>query len=79
MIFRLFSALAPTIIAGVATISIATCSWAQTAPQVKFATTAGDFVVEVYPDKAPKTVENFLLYEKDKHYDGTIFNLVIEN
>ena len=30
------------------------------APKVKFATSAGDFVVEVYPDKAPKTVENFL-------------------
>ena len=33
---------------------------AQEAPRVKFATTAGDIVVEVYPDKAPKTVENFL-------------------
>ncbi len=47
------------------------------APRVKFATTAGDFVVEVYPDKAPKTVENFLQYVKDKHYDGTIFHRVI--
>ena len=35
---------------------------AQEAPKVKFATTAGDIVVEVYPDKAPKTVENFLQY-----------------
>ncbi len=49
------------------------------APQVKFSTTAGDFVVEVYPDKAPKTVENFLKYVKDKHYDGTVFHRVIEN
>ena len=48
-------------------------------PKVKFATTAGDFVVEVYPDKAPKTVENFLQYVKDKHYDGTIFHRVINN
>ena len=47
--------------------------------QVKFATSAGDFVVEVYPDKAPKTVENFLQYVKDKHYDGTIFHRVIES
>ena len=30
------------------------------APRVKFATTAGDFVIEVYPDKAPKTVEKIL-------------------
>jgi len=48
-------------------------------PKVKFATTAGEFVVEVYPDKAPKTVENFLRYVKDKHYDGTVFHRVIEN
>ena len=47
------------------------------APKVRFATTEGDFVVEVYPDKAPKTVENFLQYVKDKHYDGTIFHRVI--
>ena len=52
---------------------------AQEAPKVKFSTTAGDFVVEVYPDKAPRTVENFLQYVKDKHYDGTIFHRVIEN
>jgi peptidyl-prolyl cis-trans isomerase A (cyclophilin A) len=52
---------------------------AQEAPKVKFATTAGDIVVEVYPDKAPKTVENFLQYVKDKHYDGTVFHRVIEN
>ncbi|MEY2954235.1 MAG: hypothetical protein RLZZ401_2322, partial [Pseudomonadota bacterium] len=49
------------------------------APRVKFATSAGDFVVEVYPDKAPKTVENFLQYVKDKHYDGTVFHRVIES
>jgi cyclophilin family peptidyl-prolyl cis-trans isomerase len=48
-------------------------------PQVKFSTTAGDFVVELYPDKAPKTVENFLQYVKDKHYDGTLFHRVINN
>ncbi|MBX3588046.1 MAG: peptidylprolyl isomerase [Ramlibacter sp.] len=52
---------------------------AEDAPRVKFATSAGDIVVEVYPDKAPKTVENFLQYVKDKHYDGTIFHRVIDN
>ncbi len=50
---------------------------AATAPKVKIVTSMGDFVVEVYPDKAPKTVENFLQYVKDKHYDGTIFHRVI--
>ena len=44
-----------------------------TAPQVKFVTNMGEFVAEVYLDKAPKTAENFLQYVRDKHYDGTIF------
>jgi len=48
-------------------------------PKVRFNTSAGEFVVEVYPDKAPKTVENFLQYVRDKHYDGTIFHRVIES
>lgn len=52
---------------------------AQAAPKVRFATSAGDFVVELSPDKAPKTVENFLQYVKDKHYDGTVFHRVINN
>jgi peptidyl-prolyl cis-trans isomerase A (cyclophilin A) len=52
---------------------------ADAAPRVKFFTSEGDFVVEVYPDKAPKTVANFLQYVKDKHYDGTIFHRVINN
>ena len=52
---------------------------AQEAPRVKFTTNMGEFVVEVYPDKAPKTVENFLQYVRDKHYDGTIFHRVISN
>lgn len=52
---------------------------ADAAPQVKFETSLGDFVVEVYPDKAPKTVDNFLQYVKAKQYDGTIFHRVINN
>ena len=59
--------------------SMAPLAHAQDAPRVRFATTAGEFVVELYPDKAPKTVENFLQYVKDKHYDGTIFHRVIDN
>ncbi len=52
---------------------------ADPAPRVKFATSAGEFVVELYPDKAPKTVDNFLQYVRDRHYDGTIFHRVINN
>ena len=51
---------------------------AQTAPRVKFTTNLGSFEVEVYPDKAPKTVANFLQYVKDKFYDGTVFHRVID-
>ena len=47
-------------------------------PRVTLTTTMGDIVVELYPDKAPKTVENFLQYVKDKHFDGTIFHRVIK-
>ena len=50
-----------------------------TSPQVKFVTNMGEFVAEVYLDKAPKTAENFLQYVRDKHYDGTIFHRVIAN
>ena len=63
----------------VATFFIANSALADDAPKVRFTTSAGEFVVEVYPDKAPKTVENFLQYVRDKHYDGTIFHRVIDN
>lgn len=53
--------------------------FADNAPKVQFNTSAGAFVVELYPDKAPKTVANFLQYVQDKHYDGTIFHRVIDN
>lgn len=79
MKFTRFSALATAVIAVAAIFSIASEVWAQAPAQVKFATSAGDFVVEVYPDKAPKTVANFLQYVQDKHYDGTIFHRVIPN
>jgi len=62
-----------------ATIAITPLAQAQDAPRVQFKTTAGDFTVELYPDKAPKTVDNFLQYVRDKHYDGTIFHRVIDN
>ena len=58
--------------------SLAVAGWAADAPKVKFTTTAGEIVVEVYPDKAPKTAANFLQYVRDKHYDGTIFHRVID-
>lgn len=73
---------ASLVIAGLAFAALSLASsgaFAQAAQKVKFVTTEGDFVMEVYPDKAPKTVANFLQYVKDKHYDGTIFHRVIGN
>ncbi len=64
-------------LAGIALAFVTGSALADGAPQVKFQTTLGDFVVEVYPDKAPKTVENFLKYVSTKQYDGTIFHRVI--
>ena len=46
-------------------------------PQVEIKTNLGKVVLELYPDKAPKTVDNFLHYVKDGHYTGTIFHRVI--
>ena len=48
-------------------------------PQVDLKTSAGTIRLELYPAKAPKTVENFLQYVKDGHYNGTIFRRVIPN
>jgi peptidyl-prolyl cis-trans isomerase A (cyclophilin A)/peptidyl-prolyl cis-trans isomerase B (cyclophilin B) len=46
-------------------------------PQVDVRTTAGTIRIELYPAKAPKTVENFLQYVRDGHYNGTVFHRVI--
>jgi cyclophilin family peptidyl-prolyl cis-trans isomerase len=48
-------------------------------PQVDMKTSVGTIRLELYPGKAPKTVENFLQYVKDGHYNGTIFHRVIPN
>jgi cyclophilin family peptidyl-prolyl cis-trans isomerase len=48
-------------------------------PVVVISTSMGTIKAELYPDKAPVTVENFLKYVDDKHYDGTIFHRVIND
>ena len=47
-------------------------------PQVTLETSKGTIVVELYPDKAPITVKNFLQYANDKFFDGLIFHRVIK-
>lgn len=42
-------------------------------------TSHGQIVAELYPDRAPKTVANFVQYAKDNFYQGTIFHRVISN
>jgi peptidyl-prolyl cis-trans isomerase A (cyclophilin A) len=48
-------------------------------PRVRLSTSLGDVVVELDPVKAPRTVENFIKYVEDKHYDGLVFHRVIES
>ncbi len=76
MISRRTTALAGAALAALLALPPA---WAQdaAAPKVKLATSMGDIVVQLDPAKAPKTVENFLAYVQDKHYDGTVFHRVM--
>lgn len=78
MISRRKTTLALSAIALTAITTIATAQTTGTAPKVKLATSMGDIVVQLDPAKAPKTVENFLAYVGDKHYDGTVFHRVID-
>jgi len=52
-------------------------AWAQN-PRVEFKTNMGSFALELYPDKAPKTVANFIQYVNSGFYNGTIFHRVID-
>jgi cyclophilin family peptidyl-prolyl cis-trans isomerase len=61
-----------TVLAG-----IPACSPSAPNPEVMIDTSMGKIKVELYQDKAPITVKNFLRYVDEKHYDGTIFHRVI--
>src|SRR4029077_11888288 len=47
-------------------------------PQGELNASAGPIGIELFPDKAPKTVANFLQYAKEGFYDGTLFHRVID-
>jgi peptidyl-prolyl cis-trans isomerase A (cyclophilin A)/peptidyl-prolyl cis-trans isomerase B (cyclophilin B) len=51
---------------------------ASTHPKVLIKTSLGDITIELYEDKAPKSVENFLQYAREGFYDGTVFHRVID-
>ncbi|MDF1485287.1 peptidylprolyl isomerase [Ramlibacter sp. H39-3-26] len=78
MISKRKTVLALAGIAAAAIFSVATTAHAQEGPKVRLATTLGDIVVQLDPARAPKTVENFVQYVNDKHYDGTVFHRVID-
>ena len=59
-------------------LSLPLAASAADAPKVRLTTSAGDIVLALDPVKAPKSVENFLQYVRDKHYDGTVFHRVID-
>ena len=48
-------------------------------PLVTVHTNLGDFTLELFPEVAPKTVENFITHAKNGYYDGVIFHRVIED
>lgn len=48
-------------------------------PLVTVHTNLGDFTLELFPEVAPKTVENFVTHAKNGYYDGVIFHRVIED
>ena len=68
-----------TLLASISMSSAACLAQAAEAPRVLLKTNMGEIVLELNPEKAPKTVENFLQYVKSGHYSGTIFHRVIEN
>lgn len=66
-----------TTLALLCVVVMAVATLADAAPRVRIETNKGTVVVELYPDKAPKSVENFLQYVRTGHYVGTIFHTVI--
>jgi peptidyl-prolyl cis-trans isomerase B (cyclophilin B) len=50
----------------------------ETAPRVVIRTTAGDLTLELWPDVAPRTVENFTKLAKEGFYNGTAFHRIIK-
>ena len=58
-------------------VSFGSSLFAQKNPVVQMDTNMGTIKIELYADKAPETVKNFLSYVEKKHYDGTIFHRVI--
>ncbi len=61
------------------TCSVLPMSLANASQKIQITTSMGVIEAELFADKAPQTVANFLQYVKDKHYNGTIFHRVISS
>jgi cyclophilin family peptidyl-prolyl cis-trans isomerase len=70
-------ALIAALLAAIAPATPAPAPAAKPNPRVTLETSKGKIVIELFPTKAPKTVENFLHYVKTGHYDGTVFHRII--
>jgi peptidyl-prolyl cis-trans isomerase B (cyclophilin B) len=66
-------------ISALSVLAAVTPAAAGDSPKVALETDKGKIVIELYPDKAPQTVRNFLDYVDSGQYDGTIFHRVIPN
>ncbi|NEN75914.1 peptidyl-prolyl cis-trans isomerase [Pelistega sp. NLN82] len=85
---RLFNSyVSSLVIAGILIMPISQATYAQPSketntmsahPRVKLSTNKGDILLELNPEKAPITTENFLSYVKDGFYDGVVFHRVIK-
>ena len=76
---RLRSIILFALVIGVLTMSMVGCEKKATTEtnKVLMVTSMGEIELELYPDKAPIGVENFLTYVREKFYDNTIFHRVI--
>jgi peptidyl-prolyl cis-trans isomerase A (cyclophilin A) len=78
MIVRSIGPLAAAAFVALAAATAGAQEKAAAAPRVLLATSLGDITIQLEPEKAPKTVANFLEYVKSGHYDGTVFHRVMD-
>jgi peptidyl-prolyl cis-trans isomerase A (cyclophilin A) len=77
LLATLFLIVPLTLVAQTAKPAPAAPTAAAVKPEVLLHTSQGDITLELYPDKAPKSVANFLQYVRDGFYDGTLLHRVI--
>ena len=79
MYLRICSAVLLCALAGLGAVPPAAGQDAPPNPRVLVETSMGSFEMELFRDRVPATVVNFLVYVRDGYYDGTVFHRVIRN